>query len=117
MHGLGDASDYGVGAVGYAVVRQESGITQGLVAAKAKLAKQGLSIPRLGLISAHMVTTLLVNVKVALEGMLVTGLNGWLDSTVALFWINGSGQYKQFVENRVQKIRAQPEITWRYVPT
>ena len=49
---------------------------------------------------------MLVNVKVALEGMPVTGLNGWLDRTVALFWINGSGKYKQFVENRVQKIRA-----------
>ena len=107
----------GVGAVVYAVVKQESGITQRLVAAKARLAKQGLTIPRIELISAHMVTNLLVNVKVALEGMPVTGLNEWLDSTVALFWISGSGQYKQFVENRVQKIRAQPEITWRHVPT
>lgn len=49
MHGLGDASDYGVGAVGYAVVRQESGITQGLVAAKAKLKH---SPPRVNL-SSH----------------------------------------------------------------
>ena len=60
------------------------------MAAKARLAKQGLTIPRLELISAQMVTNLLVNVKIALEGMPVTGLNGWLDSTVALFWINGS---------------------------
>ena len=64
-----------------------------------------------------MVTNLLANVKVALDGLPVTELNGWLDSTVALFWINGGGQYKQFVENRVQKIRAQPELTWRHVPT
>ena len=64
-----------------------------------------------------MVTNLLVNVKVALEGMPVTGFNGCLDSTVALFWINRSGQYKQFVENRVQKIHAQPKITLRHVPT
>ena len=55
--------------------------------------------------------------KLALEGMPVTGLNGWHDSTVALFWINRSGQFKQFVENWVQKIGAQPEITWRHVPT
>ena len=46
------------------------------MAAKARLAKQGLTIPRLELISAHVVTNLLVNVKVALEGMPVTGLNG-----------------------------------------
>ena len=82
-------------------MKQESKITQRLVTAKARLAKQGLTIPRLELISAHMVTNLLVNVKIPLEGMPVTGVNGWHDSTVALFWINGSGQYKQFVENRV----------------
>ena len=34
-----------------------------------------------------------------------------------LFWISGGGQYKQCVENRVQKIHAKPEITWRHVPT
>ena len=117
LHGFGDASSCGVGAVVYAVVEQESGTTQRLVAAKARLAKQGLTIPRLELISAHMVTNLLANVRVALEGLPVTELNGWLDSTVALFWISGCGQYKQFVENRVQKIRAHPEITWRHVPT
>ena len=60
---------------------------------------------------------LLVNVKVALEGIPVTRFNGWLDSTVALFWITRSGQYKQFSENWVQKIHAQPKITWRHVPT
>ena len=37
----------------YAVVKQESRNTQRLVAAKARLAKQGLTIPRLELISAH----------------------------------------------------------------
>ena len=119
MHCFGDASGYGVGAVVHAVVLQESRITQQLVSMKARLAKQSLTIPRLELISAHTVTNLLVNVKTALEGMPVTGLNGWLDSTVtvAFFWINGSGQFKQFVENWVQKICAQPEITWRHVPT
>lgn len=49
--------------------------------------------------------------------MPLTELNGWLDSTVDLFWINGSGQFKQFMENLVQKICAQPGITWRHVPT
>ena len=96
LHGFGDASGYGVGAAVYAVVKQESGITQRLGAAKARLAKQGLMIPRLQLIFAHMVTNLLVNVKSTLEGLPITELNGWLDSTVALFWINGGGQYKQF---------------------
>ena len=50
LYGFGDASGYGgygVGAVVYAVVKQESRITQRLAAAKARLAKQGLTIPRL----------------------------------------------------------------------
>ena len=44
---FGDASEYGVGAVVMAVVQQASGVTEGLVAAKARLAKKGLTIPRL----------------------------------------------------------------------
>lgn len=80
------------------------------MSAKARLVKQGLTIPRLDLISAHMVRNLLVNLKFALD-LPIIGINGWLESMVSLFWINGSGQYKQFVENRLQKIHAQPEIT------
>lgn len=80
------------------------------MSAKARLVKQGLTIPRLELISAHVVTNSLVNLKFALD-LPIIGLNGWLESMVALFWINGCGQYKEFVENRLQKIRAQPEIT------
>ena len=29
----------------------------------------------------------------------------WLDSTVALYWINGQGDFRQFVANRVAKIQ------------
>ena len=43
----------------YAVVQQESGVRQGLVAAKVRLAKQGLTIPRLELVSGHMAANLL----------------------------------------------------------
>ena len=47
LHGFGDASKCGVDAAVYAVVKQKSGTSQHLVAAKARLAKQGLSTPRL----------------------------------------------------------------------
>ena len=39
------------------------------------------------------------------------------DSTVALHWILGHGQYRQFVTNRVKKICGHCEIQWRHVPT
>ena len=74
LHGFGDASDDGVGATAFAVASQESGVTQRLVAAKARLAKKGLTIPRLELVAAHMVTNLLTNVKDALNGFPVTDI-------------------------------------------
>ena len=69
LHSFGDASERGVGAAVYAVVRQSSGNTQRLVVTKSRLAKQGLTIPRLELIAAHMATNLLVNVRKALDNV------------------------------------------------
>ena len=116
LHAFGDASTQGVGVAVYSIVRQQSGVTQRLVAGKSRLAKQGLTIPRLELVSAHMATNL-VNLSNALQGLPKAKLFGWLDSLVALHWICGNGQYKQFVANRVAKIQLHPEIEWRYVPT
>ena len=117
LHAFGDASAQGVAAAVYAVVEQETGVKQGLVAAKARLAKQGLSIPRLELVAGHMAVNLLTNVHDALTGLPVHSLNAWLDSTVALHWIKGSGEYKQFVGNRVRKIKEKESVVWRHVPT
>ena len=36
---------------------------------------------------------------------------------MALHWILGNRQYRQFISNRVKKIKDHPEIQWRYVPT
>ena len=44
LHGFGDASFNGTSAAIYAVVHQESGVSQGLVAAKSRLAKTGVSL-------------------------------------------------------------------------
>ena len=117
LHAFGDASKNGVCATVHAVVRQPSGVNQGLVTAKARLAKQGLTIPRLELVSAHMAANLITNVGNALVGFPVKQSYGWLDSSVALHWIKGGGEYKQFVENRVKKIQGHTQITWRHVPT
>ena len=64
-----------------------------------------------------MAANLLTNVRDALIGFPVKSLYAWLDSSVALHWIRGSGEYKQFVSNRVRKIREKTEITWRHVPS
>ncbi|KAK3723360.1 hypothetical protein QZH41_012354, partial [Actinostola sp. cb2023] len=59
---------------------------------------------------------------VTLQGKLMyrdalQSMYGWLDSTVALYWITGVGEYKQFVGNRVRKIKEHEGVIWRHVPT
>ena len=63
LHVFGDASGVGVATAAFTVVTQPSGVTQGIVAAKARLAKQGLTIPRLELVACHMATNLANNVR------------------------------------------------------
>ena len=117
LHGFGDASAKGVSAAVYAVVKQPSGTSKGLVTAKSRLAKKGLTTPRLELVSGHMVANLVHNVKETLQGFPVQSTHCWLDSTVALHWIRGNGEYKQFVGNRVAKIQEKQYIKWRHVGT
>ena len=71
LHVFGHTSGAGTVAAVYAVVHQESGIDQGLVAGKARLAKKGLTIPRLELVSMHMAANLVDNVRNTLEGYAV----------------------------------------------
>lgn len=62
LHGFGDASNKGVASAVFAVVRQAQGTQQGLVTAKSRPAKQGVTIPRQELVSAHMTANLVSNV-------------------------------------------------------
>jgi len=60
---------------------------------------------------------MLDNTKTSLKRYSTTSCHGWLDITVALYWIQDLNQYKQFVANRVRKIREKKDISWRHVPT
>ena len=117
LHAFGDASKSGVSSPVYAVVQQGEVKTQGLVCAKSRLAKQNLTIPRLELVAAHMATNLVSNVEKAIDNCDKIETHCWSDSTVALYWINRSGDYQQFVSNRVAKIRGHGHVQWHYVPT
>lgn len=65
-----------------------------------------------------MAPNLVANMKDALQDQPIRSVYGWLDSTVALHWIKGGGNiYKQFVANRVSKIREKDYITRRHVNT
>ena len=41
----------------------------------------------------------------------------WLDSSLALHWICGNGEYRQFVANRMKKIKEHEIDEWRHVST
>ena len=115
LHSFADMCAHGVTACVYAVIRQASGTNQDLTAARSRLAKQGLTIPCLELVTGHMAVNLVDNLRDALDGLPVRSTYCWLDSSVALYWIRGQGEYKQFVANRMQKINK--EVVWHYVPT
>ena len=116
LHAFGDASAKGVSAAVYAIVHQDQGVTQQLVCAKSRLAKKNLTIPRLELVAGHMAVNLVTNVQAALN-FLPHETHCWLDSTVALYWIKGQGEYRQFVSNRVHKIQQHDQVKWHHVPT
>jgi hypothetical protein len=50
-----------------------------------------------------MAANLITNVTKAIGKEKVMQQHCWLDSTVALYWIKGAGEYCQFIANRVAK--------------
>ena len=100
----------------YAVVDQLKGKSQGLLTSKSRLAKKNLTILRLELIATHMATNLLSNARIALHKYPIPNCYGWSDSTKVLFWLQNN-MYKQFVSNRVHKIKQQNFLQCNYVPT
>ena len=72
---------------------------------------------RLELVAGHMAVNLVTNVEAAIGVEKVTEVHCWLDSTVALYWINGQGEYRQFVANRVKKIHEHERVIWHHVTT
>ena len=117
LHGFSDASKQGISAAVYAIVNQNTGSNAGLLVAKSRLAKKDLSIPRLELVAGHLLANMLESTTTALTGMPISGSYAWLDSSVALYWIKGKGQYKQFVSNRVKAIQKKSFIEWKHVPS
>ena len=114
---FGDASISGTAAAIYAVIYQSNQVSQGLVTAKARLLKKDLTIPRLKLVAMHMASNLCQILKSALEAKPIRNIYGWADSSMALHWVRGKGNYKQFVSNRVKEIQKQSYIQWWHVPT
>ena len=88
LHAFGDTSGVGILAAVYAVITQVSGMSTGLVAAKSRLAKENLTIPRMELVPAHMAANLVENVRAAIEGYPINSVHSVGES----LWKTGSAK-------------------------
>ena len=110
LHAFADASGGGTCAAVYAVIQQNQGTVQGLVASKSHLAKKSLTIPRLELVSGLMATKLLDNIKAVLDGLPIRHCYSWLDSMVALYWISGRGSLQQAICCKSSKAHSREKL-------
>ena len=119
LHGFSDASEDAYGGVVF--LRTEDSTKKvhvALVISKTKVSPiKRLSIPRLELCGAQVLTKLLCHAKRILN-VPVGSVFAWTDSTVVLGWLSGSPRrFKTFVGNRVSSIIDQlPPEQWRHVP-
>ncbi|XP_011860220.1 PREDICTED: uncharacterized protein LOC105557568 [Vollenhovia emeryi] len=118
LHGFSDASQLAMAAVIYIFVHDSNGASISLVCSKTKVAPlKRLSIPRLELTAALLLSRLMQYVKATLN-MDVTSTHLWTDSLVTLSWIRShASRWKDFVRNRVAQIQElTPDAHWRYIP-
>ncbi len=107
LHGFGDASKYVYCAMTFLVCHTTKGVYTRLLSAKTRVAPlKSLTIHKLELMSACILVTLMETVKKALSSqMSIDAIRYWLDSKTALFWIYNQGEWKNFVQHRVNEIR------------
>ncbi|XP_033348712.1 uncharacterized protein LOC117232989 [Bombus vosnesenskii] len=120
LHGFCDASERAYGACVYVrTTDRKNNIWTRLLTARSKVAPlKSLSIPRLELSGALILTSLISSIQQALTTK-ISRIVYWTDSTIVLHWIRSSPHtLKTFVANRVAEIQTKTNISdWRHVPT
>ena len=118
LHGFCDASQLAYAGVVYLqTVYTDTTTTISLVTSKTKVAPlKTLTIPRLELCGAQLLSKLLLSTKDALA-IPIQDVHTWCDSTISLGWLNTSPQkLKTFVSNRVtDTVKRVPFAHWHYV--
>lgn len=121
LHGFSDASEAGYAASVY--LRTEdafNNVNVNLLISKSKVAPlKRVTIPRLELCGAHLLSKLLSYSHAQFSHAYETSMFAWCDSTIALSWIRTpSYVLKLFVANRVAQIQELiPTCTWKHIST
>lgn len=120
LHGFSDASSVAYAAAVYLTIQSVSGeIRVTLLGGKSKVAPiKSLSIPRLELAAAVLLTKVMEFVRTSLS-LTTASCYCWTDSTIVLAWISQHpSRWKTFVANRVSEIQSRlPNASWRHIST
>lgn len=122
LHGFCDASEKGYAAAVYLRTVSASGhVSVHLVLAKSKVApiRSRLTIPKLELSGAALLTRLLNHVHSSLNSVVdIVDVYAWTDSEIVLCWLRASAHNLEvFVANRVSQIQnSGTPLIWRHVP-
>ncbi|XP_075210163.1 uncharacterized protein LOC142317482 [Lycorma delicatula] len=118
FHGFSDASEAAYGAcVYFRSCNSDGNVVVNLLCAKSRLAPlKQVSLPRLELYGAVLLTRLIARVKASID-LNINETYLWTDSSILLAWLKGSPSiWKTFVANRVSEVQdLTKECTWHHV--
>ncbi|XP_044597774.1 uncharacterized protein LOC123274274 [Cotesia glomerata] len=119
LHGFSDASQNAMAAAVYLRVTDADGNTKvSLLCSKTQVAPlKTMTIPRLELSAAWLLTQLILHVK-EVQSLENVRINLWTDSAVTLAWIKSPAiRWKTFVRNRVGKNQeTHRDVSWKFIP-
>ena len=118
LHGFSDASERAYAGVVYLRMQDTDGnFHVSLVMSKTKVAPiKRITIPRLELCGAHLLSQILYHVKEVFH-LPLDSIHAWTDSTIVLNWLTGSSRrFKPYVNNRISQIMDLiPPNRWKHV--
>eukprot|EP00112_Aurelia_sp_Birch-Aquarium-sp1_P014603 Seg3166.2 transcript_id=Seg3166.2/GoldUCD/mRNA.D3Y31 product="hypothetical protein" protein_id=Seg3166.2/GoldUCD/D3Y31 len=120
LHVFGDAIKVAYCAAVYLVWHNENQSGVHLITAKTRLSpiRKEMTIPRFELTAARIAARLLKTVRETLKNCKPEELVPWSESSTVLHWLEKRGQYRQFVQRRVDEIQAlTKDVNLKYVPT